>query len=117
GNCRLCHQGGMTSDHRFRNIALRPGGGDEGRLPISGNPSDYVAFKTPNLLNVALRGPFMHNGRFGTLEEVVEFYDRGGDFPAANVDVLIQPLGLSTGDKSDLIAFMTNELTDPRVPA
>jgi hypothetical protein len=52
-----------------------------------------------------------------TLEEVVEFYDRGGDFPASNVEVLIQPLGMNAGNKSDLIAFMTNELTDPRVPA
>lgn len=117
GNCRLCHQGGLTSDHRFRNIALRPGGGDEGRLEITGDPKDFVAFKTPNLLNVAFRGPFMHNGRFTTLEEVVEFYDRGGDFPASNVEVLIQPLGMTAGNKADLIAFMTNELTDPRVPA
>jgi uncharacterized protein (TIGR03437 family) len=117
GNCRLCHQGGLTSDHRFRNIALRPGGGDEGRLEITGDPGDFVAFKTPNLLNVAFRGPYMHNGRLQTLEEVVEFYDRGGDFPASNVEVLIQPLGMTAGNKADLIAFMTNELTDPRVPA
>lgn len=117
GNCRLCHQGGQTSDHRFRNIALRPGGGDEGRLEITGDPQDFVAFKTPGLLNVAFRGPFMHNGRMQTLEEVVEFYNRGGDFPASNVEVLIQPLGMTAGDKADLIAFMTHELTDPRVPA
>lgn len=117
GNCRLCHQGGLTSDHRFRNIALRPGGGDEGRREITGDPRDFVAFKTPNLLNVAFRGPFMHSGQFETLEEVVEFYDRGGDFPASNVEVLIQPLGMTAGNKADLIAFMTNELTDPRVPA
>ncbi len=117
GNCRLCHQGGLTSDHRFRNIALRPKGGDEGRFAITGDPFDLVAFKTPDLLNVAFRGPFMHNGRFQTLEDVVEFYNRGGDFPAGNVEVLIQPLGMTAGNKADLIAFLTNELTDPRVPA
>jgi cytochrome c peroxidase len=117
GNCRLCHQGGLTGDHRFRNIALRPEGGDEGRFEVSGDPADLVAFKTPSLLNVAFSGPFMHNGRFATLEDVVEFYNRGGDFPASNVQGLIQPLGMSTGNKADLIAFMTNELTDPRVQA
>ncbi|MDA1237137.1 MAG: hypothetical protein O3A53_20385, partial [Acidobacteria bacterium] len=117
GNCRLCHQGGLTSDHRFRNIALRPEGGDEGRFEVSGNPTDRVKFKTPGLLNVAFRGPFMHNGRLATLEDVVEFYDRGGDFPASNVQVLIQPLGMTAGNKADLIAFMMNELTDPRVQA
>ena len=117
GNCRLCHQGGLTSDHRFRNVALRPQGGDEGRFEITGDPADLTAFKTPTLLNVAFRGPFMHNGQFVTLEEVVEFYNRGGDFLAGNVDVLIQPLGMSAGNKADLVAFMTNELTDPRVPA
>ena len=117
GNCRLCHQGGLTSDHRFRNVALRPQGGDEGRFEITGDPADLTAFKTPTLLNVAFRGPFMHNGQFVTLEEVVEFYNRGGDFLAGNVEVLIQPLGMNAANKADLIAFMTNELTDPRVPA
>jgi cytochrome c peroxidase len=117
GNCRLCHQGGLTSDHRFRNIALRPEGEDDGRFEITGDPADLTAFKTPSLLNVAFRGPFMHNGRFKTLDDVVEFYNRGGDFPAGNVEVLIQPLGMTADDKADLIAFLTNELTDPRVQA
>lgn len=117
GNCRLCHQTTLFTDNRFKNIALHPEGGDEGRFAITGNPRDLVAFKTPTLLNVAFRGPFMHDGSLGTLQDVVEFYNRGGDFDAPNVEVLIQPLGFNDGDKADLIAFMTNELTDPRVPA
>jgi hypothetical protein len=60
----------------------------------------------------------MHDGRFATLEEVVDFYDRGGDFDAPHLNrTFIRRLGLSAQQKSDLVAFMKNELTDPRVAA
>lgn len=75
------------------------------------------AFKTPTLRNIALTGPYMHNGAQATLEQVVEFYNRGGNFgtstnPDKHPD--IQPLGLSTQQKSDLVAFM-KAFTDDRV--
>ena len=58
----------------------------------------------------------MHNGRFQTLEEVVEFYNRGGDFDAPNVDHgNIRPLNLSPEEKASLVAFMKRPLTDERV--
>jgi cytochrome c peroxidase len=75
------------------------------------------AFKTPGLRNVALTGPYFHNGSMATLMEVVEFYDRGGNFCRLNRDDLdpdIQPIGLSAAEKQALVAFLI-ALTDPRV--
>ncbi len=72
------------------------------------------AFKTPILRNVELTGPYMHNGGMATLEQVVEFYNRGGNFQNSELDPDIQPLGLNSQEKSDLVEFMKS-LTDPRV--
>jgi hypothetical protein len=75
------------------------------------------AFKTPGLRNVELTGPYMHNGGMATLRQVVDFYNRGGDFARqnmANLDVRIAPLGLSDDQKNALVAFLLG-LTDPRV--
>lgn len=73
------------------------------------------AFKVPILRNVELTGPYMHNGGMATLEQVVEFYNRGGNFPNnPELDPDIQQLGLDNGEKADLVAFM-KALTDPRV--
>jgi hypothetical protein len=70
------------------------------------------------LRNVALRAPYMHNGRLASLTDVVEFYNRGGDFDAPNIDrVRVRPLNLSPQQKADLIAFLGRPLTDPRVAA
>ena len=72
------------------------------------------AFKTPILRNVELTGPYMHNGSMSTLEQVVEFYNRGGNFRNRELDPAIESLGLSSGEKADLVAFLKS-LTDPRV--
>ena len=72
------------------------------------------AFKTPGLRNVELTGPYMHNGGMATLEQVVEFYNRGGNFENPELDPDIEPLGLTGQEKSDLVAFMKS-LTDLRV--
>jgi cytochrome c peroxidase len=75
------------------------------------------AFKTPGLRNVELTAPYFHNGGTSTLEDVVRFYNRGGDFAAANrdnLDVDIVPLGLSEQDVLDIAEFM-RALTDSRV--
>jgi cytochrome c peroxidase len=92
------------------------------------------AFKTPSLRNVALTQPYFHNGSRYTLEQVVEFYDRGGDRRGAdsndstgliagdapnggrtNVHPAISPLGLTQDERDDLVAFLRFALTDPRV--
>jgi cytochrome c peroxidase len=114
--CNTCHDGSLLTDHLFHNIGVRPANEDAGRGGVTGNAADNGKFKTPTLRNVELRGPFMHNGRFATLEEVVEFYDRAGDHDAPNIDRgVIRPLNLTAQEKADLVAFMKRPLTDPRV--
>jgi cytochrome c peroxidase len=75
------------------------------------------AFKTPTLRNVELTAPYMHNGSLATLEQVVQFYNRGGNFAKANIadlDSDIKPLGLNASERAALVAFMKS-LTDERV--
>jgi len=72
------------------------------------------AFKVPTLRNVELTGPYFHNGGYKSLEEVVDFYNRGGNHPSDNLDPDIRFLGLTQENKDNLVAFM-KALTDPRV--
>ena len=112
GRCDKCHDpANAYTDGAFHNIGVTPISDDLGRFNVTGRKKDRGAFKTPTLMNVALQDRFFHNGRFDTLEEVIEFYDRGGDFHD-NQDPLIRPLGLTAGEKSDLLAFL-DALTDP----
>lgn len=78
---------------------------DVGLFEITENPADRWAYKTPTLRNVALTAPYMHDGSLMTLEDVVEFYDRGGDENPL-LDPLLTPLGLTDIEKRDLVAFM-----------
>ncbi|MBK8813933.1 MAG: VCBS repeat-containing protein [Acidobacteria bacterium] len=114
--CAICHSDALMSDQQFHNIGVRPPAEDLGRGAITGLPDDNGRFRTPTLRNIELRGPFMHNGRFATLEDVVEFYNRGGDFDAPNIDHnLIRPLNLTPGQKAALVSFLKRPLTDLRV--
>ncbi|QYO66775.1 cytochrome c peroxidase [Leptolyngbya sp. 7M] len=114
--CAACHDGALMTDHIFHNIGVRPTADDPGRGAVTQNPEDNGKFRTPILRNVELRGPYMHNGRFATLEDVVAFYNRGGDHNAPNIDrQLIRPLGLSPQQQADLVAFLKRPLTDVRV--
>lgn len=115
--CAGCHAGNRFTDDNFHYIGVRPQADDLGRFSVSGVAADRGRFKTPTLRNVALRGEFMHNGRFNALEEVVEFYNRGGDFAAPNKNPAVRPLGLTGTDKAALVAFLGRPLTDPRVAA
>ncbi len=113
GGCARCHSAPVFSDHSFRNIGLRPIAEDLGRGAITGNPADDGKFKVPSLRNAELRSPFFHTGGVETLEEVVEFYDRGGDF-TINQDPLIVPLNLTPSEKEGLVAYLKT-FTDDRV--
>ena len=116
--CDTCHAGPLFSDNQFHNIGLRPQTEDTGRFQVTGAANNLGEFRTPSLRNVGLRAPYMHNGHLASLEEVVEFYNRGGDFPAPNVDRnRIRPLNLSPQQKADLVEFLRGALTDPRVAA
>lgn len=78
---------------------------DVGRYEVTLDPAERWAYRTPTLRNVALTAPYMHDGSLGTLEEVVEFYDRGGiDNPEK--DSRLHPLGLTTAEKVVLVAFL-----------
>lgn len=115
GQCVVCHAGNLFTDHSFRNTGVRPAPEDEGRFLVTGNGPDHGRMKVPGLRNVELRAPYFHNGQMATLEDVIEFYDRGGDFNPPNKDPAIHPLNLSTQQKADLAAFLRRPLTDPRV--
>jgi len=116
GNCTACHVGANLADEKFHNIGIgmqadKP---DLGRVAISKDPKDTGAFKTPTVRNVALTAPYMHDGSIATLEEVVEWYDRGGH-PNPSLSEKIRPLRLSAQDKADLVAFM-QACTSPTPP-
>ena len=114
--CNACHDGPLLTDHGFHNIGVRPQADDSGRFSVTNLEENRGQFKTPPLRNVELHAPYMHNGRFQTLEEVVDFYDRGGDFDAPNIDHgSIRPLNMSPEEKADLVAFLKRPLTDERV--
>ncbi|HZH33520.1 MAG TPA: FG-GAP-like repeat-containing protein, partial [Pyrinomonadaceae bacterium] len=115
--CNGCHTGALFSDNQFHYIGLRPAAEDTGRFQVTGNSNNLGQFRTPSLRNVELRGPFMHNGRFATLEEVVDFYNRGGDFDAPNKDPRVRPRNLSAQQRADLVAFLKRPLTDSRAAA
>jgi len=114
-DCTFCHSGPILSNQLFHYIGVRPQLEDRGRGAITGLNGDNGRFKSPSLRNLELRAPYMHNGRFATIEEVVEFYNRGGDFTAANKDPRVRPLNLTTQQKADLVAFLKRPLTDLRV--
>lgn len=111
--CGPCHNGPQFTNHNFRNTGVRPIAEDVGRLAVTGNQPDRGRFKTPGLRNLAGRGPFFHNGGAETLAEVVDFYNRGGDFDQ-NVAPRIRPLGLTLNQRQQIEDFLTVGLTDPR---
>ena len=78
---------------------------DLGRFEVTGDPADRWRFKTPSLRNVALTAPYMHDGSFSTLRQVVEFYRRGGH-PHPDIDPMIRPLELDDDEVGDLVAFL-----------
>ena len=114
--CDFCHTGPLMTDHQFHNIGVRPQSDDAGRFNVTGVEDDRSAFKTPNLRNLELRAPYMHNGGLRSIEDIVEFYNRGGDFDAPNINRgVIHELNLTSAQKADLVAFLKRPLTDQRV--
>ena len=87
---------------------------DLGLYRVTESPADRWKFRTQTLRNVALTAPYMHNGRFDTLREVIDFYDRGG-IPNELLSPLIRPLGLTEREKRDLEAFL-HALTGSNIP-
>lgn len=109
GDCFHCHGGYNFTDNDFHNNGLSATA-DEGRFAITQRGLDKGKFKTPTLRNVAVTAPYMHDGRFTTLEQVVDQYNAGGQ-GHPNSDPLMRPLGLTEQEKQDLIEFLKG-LTD-----
>lgn len=116
--CFHCHAAPFFTNDRYMNNGLDDDASvtDRGRFQVTSQPRDVAAFKVPTLRNIDRTGPYMHDGRFATLEEVVEFYNRGVK-NSRSVDPLMQynlqpgGLGLTDQDKADLVAFLKT-LTD-----
>ncbi len=112
GQCLLCHSGPFLTDQTFHNLGVgtKAKKVDPGRMNVTKDEKDWGKFKTPTVRNIAVTGPFMHDGSETTLEGVVELYDRGG-VPNKNLDPFIRPLGMTPEEKADLVTFMKEGLT------
>jgi cytochrome c peroxidase len=105
-NCSVCHSGFNFTDNGFHNIGVKDlGAEDVGRFNERKIASMKGAFKTPTLRDIALTAPYMRNGMYKTLEEVVDHYDRGGDVKE-NLSPNMKPLGLTAQERTDLVEFM-----------
>jgi cytochrome c peroxidase len=102
--CTACHVGPNLTDERFHNTGIG-WGKDKGRAAVTGGDQDLGAFKTPGLREVARTPPYMHDGSLKTLEEVIDFYDKGGEKnPALDSDMA--ELKLTADEKTALSAFL-----------
>jgi cytochrome c peroxidase len=115
--CSACHAGPNFTDGGFHNIGLgmdddEP---DHGRFAISSLKGDTGSFKTPTLREIARTAPYMHDGRLATLEEVVDYYDKGG-VPNPYLDEEIKQLSLTDQQKADLVTFLKEGLSSPSYP-
>ena len=111
-NCSACHAGANFTDEQYHNIgvgmaAAKP---DLGRYEGTKDKKDWGAFKTPTLRNVAMSPPYMHDGSQQTLEEVVDWYDKGGHKNSGLSDKM-KVLNLTDQEKADLVAYMIEGLT------
>ncbi len=115
--CSACHEGWSFTNDGFQDIGLPSDDIGRGKF-VPGVVKMEHAFKTPGLREIARRAPYMHDGSLATLEQVVEHYDRGGVDRPSRSD-LMKPLGLTTQEKSDLVAFLktvTSNLTPTAAP-
>jgi cytochrome c peroxidase len=135
GNCIDCHNGQILSDEKFHALAVPENpqhlkderitatrrfvakmnnypdyktlNEDLGRYLITKNPKDRKAFRTPTLREIGKTAPYMHNGIFATLEEVIDFFDNGG----SKENTALKPLGLSKEEKRQLKVFLVEALS------
>lgn len=114
GDCFHCH-GNLSSPYftnfMFHNTGLDESIKDSGLYRITGNPADIGKFKTPSLRNLVFTAPYMHDGRFKTIEEVIEFYNSGAKFsptldPNISKHMNEGGLNLTSQEKEDLLNFL-----------
>lgn len=113
GDCFHCHGNNnnpLWTDHKFHNNGLDIEFKDLGLGAITGDPADNGKFKSPSIRNLAFTAPYMHDGRFATLEEVIDHYSEGLK-PSTTIDPLMKKVtqggvGLTPEEKTDLKAFL-----------
>ncbi len=107
GRCWRCHNGPNFSDESFHNTGVGTSDGtpEEARFAITGDAGDHGLFRTPGLRMLTQTAPYMHDGSLATLEEVVEFYRRGGN-PNSHLSDRIAPVALTDAEASNLVAFL-----------
>ena len=120
GNCGDCHGSDLTTLQQFHNNGLDLAFADKGRGALTGKATDNGKFKAPTLRNIALTAPYMHDGRFKTLEEVLDHYNEHIQANSPNLDPLIMEatnqyrgntLALTPAEKEKIIKFL-HTLTD-----
>ncbi len=114
--CSDCHEsrGGLFTDQALHYIGQVDRAVDRGLGNLSGVPGDDGLFLTPSLLNVEMRAPYFHDGSKASLDEVLDFYSRGGDFGEPR-EREIRPAKFTDEDREALLAFLRRPLTDPRL--
>jgi cytochrome c peroxidase len=111
GHCVDCHSEPLLVDHGLRNNGLDMNPVDSGYGGITGNPNDVGKFKVPTLRNIAHTAPYMHDSRFTTLEQVVNFYAHDVQVNNPHLDPHMDPwrfglVNLDAQDEADLVAFL-----------
>ena len=109
-NCSTCHSGINFTDDAYHSTGLDYRYWDTGLENVTHNPQDNGKFLTPTLRNIALTEPYMHDGRFTALIQVLEHYNRGGQHNPTQ-DTLVRRLHLSHSQMEDIVAFL-GSLTD-----
>ncbi|MBK9569810.1 MAG: cytochrome-c peroxidase [Chitinophagaceae bacterium] len=110
--CMNCHNGPLFSDNQFHNSGFS--GGDAGYYNVTHKDIDKGKFKTPSLRDVARTGPWMHDGQFNDLGQIISRYSLA-KFPPGEADALLQNLGLNSKEQKDLLAFLKAISAAPRV--
>ena len=103
--CINCHQGPDLTHYKLENIGLFVHYEDVGLYRITRDSADYGKMKTPTLRNVSLTAPYMHNGSFATLQDVLNHYNQGGKGHPAQ-SPLVKPLHLTPAELADLLALL-----------
>jgi cytochrome c peroxidase len=112
-HCTSCHKEPLLTNDSFRNngLPIDVDLKDFGRMKITQNPKDSLHFKVPTLRNIEFTYPYMHDGRFKTLTEVVKHYNSGIQKSTTLSKELVQPMNLSDNERTELVAFLKT-LTD-----
>jgi cytochrome c peroxidase len=113
--CQRCHGGALLSDNIFHYTGVGGPAAPPRPPPRAGGAAPRGRMRTPGLRNIELTAPYMADGRFATLEQVIDFYARGGDFTAGNLAPQMTPFAITAAQRTALAAFLRRPLTDPRL--